>query len=105
MTCSYATAVHDACALASCVAAVGLALAACVTPPVVTDLSLAATPKVGERSRSSSPETSLVSVATDGTRSDRHSFDPSVSSEGRYIGFESFASNLVPDDTNNKAPA
>jgi pimeloyl-ACP methyl ester carboxylesterase len=37
-----------------------------------------------------------VSVATDGTQADGESLDPSISADGRYVGFASFASNLYP---------
>ncbi len=45
-------------------------------------------------------ETRRVSVATDGTEADMISMDPAISSDGRYISFVSYASNLVPDDLN-----
>jgi Tol biopolymer transport system component len=47
--------------------------------------------------------TERVSVASDGTEGDSVSIFPSVSSDGRYIAFGSYASNLVPDDTNGVA--
>ena len=37
-----------------------------------------------------------------GTLANGHSFNPSVSADGRYISFESVASNLVDGDTNNR---
>lgn len=45
-------------------------------------------------------QTERVSVSTDGTEGDGSSFDPSLSADGRYVGFYSKASNLVADDTN-----
>ena len=42
----------------------------------------------------------LVSVSSDGVAGDGESHDPSVSSDGRYVVFESAATNLVRDDTN-----
>ena len=39
-----------------------------------------------------------VSVAPDGSQADDHSFIPSLSRNGRYVGFSSFADNLVPGD-------
>lgn len=50
-----------------------------------------------------SGETSLISVATDGTHANSLSFYATISGEGRYIAFESLASNLVPSDTNGSA--
>jgi len=44
--------------------------------------------------------TSLVSVSTAGTPGNNDSYYPSISSDGRYVAFESLASNLVPNDTN-----
>lgn len=42
----------------------------------------------------------LVSVASDGTQANGHSANPSISADGRFVAFESDASNLVPDDVN-----
>ncbi|NOK58881.1 MAG: hypothetical protein GFH27_549301n91 [Chloroflexi bacterium AL-W] len=44
--------------------------------------------------------TTRISVAGDGSQANGASFAPSISANGRYIAFESFASNLVDDDTN-----
>lgn len=41
-----------------------------------------------------------VSVASDGTEGAGYSESPSISSDGRYVAFDSYASNLVPDDLN-----
>jgi Tol biopolymer transport system component len=46
--------------------------------------------------------TELVSVALDGTPAGA-GFDPSISADGRYVAFESNASNLVGGDTNGDA--
>lgn len=46
-------------------------------------------------------ETDLVSVASDGTQGNNASERPSISADGRYVAFSSWASNLVPDDTND----
>jgi Tol biopolymer transport system component len=42
----------------------------------------------------------LAGVATDGTKSNGQCCLPSISADGRYVAFESNASNLVPGDTN-----
>ncbi|MDT7943806.1 MAG: hypothetical protein RQ985_04565, partial [Dehalococcoidia bacterium] len=47
-------------------------------------------------------QTTRVSVASDGTQGHSASDHPSISADGRYVAFESFASNLVPGDTNGK---
>jgi len=44
----------------------------------------------------------IASTKADGTQSNDSSFDPSVSADGRSVVFFSFASNLVPDDTNSR---
>jgi Tol biopolymer transport system component len=44
--------------------------------------------------------TTLVSVASAGTHGDNHSMHPSVSADGRWVAFQSFATNLVASDAN-----
>ena len=39
--------------------------------------------------------TTRVSVASDGTQGDYASYYPSISADGRYVAFESYASNLA----------
>ncbi len=48
----------------------------------------------------SPPTVTLVSVATGGTQSNGSSFNPSISYDGRYIAFESNATNFQANDTN-----
>jgi hypothetical protein len=43
--------------------------------------------------------TERVSIATDGSQSNGHSFLPSISADGRFVAFASKATNLVPGDT------
>jgi Tol biopolymer transport system component len=45
-------------------------------------------------------QTSLVSVSSAGEQANGDSFHPAISADGRYIVFESDASNLVDGDTN-----
>jgi hypothetical protein len=45
--------------------------------------------------------TRVVSIATDGTLANHGSALPSISADGRFVAFQSEASNLVPGDTNN----
>jgi len=47
--------------------------------------------------------TELVSVSSTGTDGDRWSSGPSLSSDGRFVAFSSFATNLVTDDRNDAA--
>jgi uncharacterized repeat protein (TIGR01451 family) len=44
--------------------------------------------------------TELISLSTAGVQGDQDSELPSISSDGRFVAFASFAENLVPDDTN-----
>ena len=46
-------------------------------------------------------QTTRVSIASDGTQSDDFSSYPSISSDGRFVVFESRARNLVSNDTNH----
>jgi MYXO-CTERM domain-containing protein len=46
-------------------------------------------------------ETVRVSVAANGAEGNGGSSDPVISADGRYVAFSSYASNLVPNDTNN----
>ena len=41
-----------------------------------------------------------VSVASDGAQADDGSAAPSISADGRFVAFQSSATNLVPEDTN-----
>ncbi len=46
-------------------------------------------------------DTERISVASDGTQADNKSSIGSLSFDGRYVAFSSFASNLVTNDTND----
>ena len=39
-----------------------------------------------------------VSVNSEGTQTNAGSHDPSISSDGQYVAFESYATNLHPND-------
>lgn len=77
----------------------GLRLAAAVA--VGVSVSAAA---LGSESIAASADpfgtTTLVSVSSDGVQGNDESMLPAVSANGRYVAFSSFASNLVPGDTN-----
>ncbi|TAH35937.1 MAG: calcium-binding protein [Planctomycetota bacterium] len=47
-------------------------------------------------------QTTRVSVDAAGVQGNRGSYDPTISADGRFVAFESEASNLVPDDTNSR---
>ncbi|HUP78871.1 MAG TPA: hypothetical protein VM260_09970, partial [Pirellula sp.] len=44
--------------------------------------------------------TTRVNTHSNGTQTDRESFDPSISGDGKFVTFTSNASNLVEDDSN-----
>ena len=48
-------------------------------------------------------ETSIVSVATGGEHANYPSSTPKISGDGRYVVFDSQASNLIPNDSNHHA--
>ncbi|MDQ5922491.1 MAG: hypothetical protein QG644_199, partial [Patescibacteria group bacterium] len=48
-------------------------------------------------------EIELLSKDENGLQGDQDSVQPSISSDGRYVGFYSYATNLVADDTNATA--
>ena len=47
------------------------------------------------------PETVRISINSSGVEGDAGSGGPSISADGRFIAFDSFASNLVLEDTND----
>lgn len=47
--------------------------------------------------------TILISATADGSPANGDSYAPAISADGRYVAFQSQASNLVNGDTNNKA--
>jgi Tol biopolymer transport system component/pimeloyl-ACP methyl ester carboxylesterase len=47
-------------------------------------------------------QTTRVNVASDGTQANDNSYKPSISADGRYVAFLSYASNIVPGDTNER---
>jgi len=46
-------------------------------------------------------KTTRLSVDSAGNQGNRTSSEPSISADGRFVAFRSYASNLVPGDTNN----
>jgi hypothetical protein len=44
--------------------------------------------------------TERVSIASDGRQANGASYEPSISADGRFVTFESYATNLVAGDTN-----
>jgi Tol biopolymer transport system component len=45
-------------------------------------------------------ETKRVSVDSNGNQADKGGSNPTISADGRYVAFESYATNLVDEDTN-----
>jgi hypothetical protein len=66
-----------------------------------TSLIPAITAADGEVSSPPSFQVERVSVASDGTEGDSLSQTPAISADGRFVTYESFASTLVPEDTND----
>lgn len=62
-------------------------------------LFLASTPSYAQESFD------LVSISTSGSYGNGNSVRPSVSANGRFVAFESWASDLVPGDTNDTVDA
>ena len=50
----------------------------------------------------SSGDTVLVSINSSGVQTNNYSYFSAISADGRYVAFESYASNLVPGDTNRE---
>ncbi|GGV41926.1 TolB family protein [Streptomyces spectabilis] len=75
---------------------VGTAVALSVAASLLSAASSSATPPGGQ-----APRTDIVSTAEDGTRGNSHSYGARISYDGRYVAFETLASNLVPGDTND----
>ena len=48
-------------------------------------------------------DTTLVSVDSAGNQGGSHSYEPTISADGRFVSFMSLSSDLVPGDTNNYA--
>lgn len=46
--------------------------------------------------------TTLISKSSKGKKANASSYNPQISANGRYVAFDSLASNLVPRDTNGK---
>ena len=59
-----------------------------------------ATPAACPLAAPAPPQTTRVSVRSDGTQANDMSLTPAVSRDGRFVAFRSFATNLVPNDTN-----
>jgi Tol biopolymer transport system component len=47
-------------------------------------------------------KTEIVSIDSDGKQANDHSYEPTISADGRYVAFESRSYNLVPNDTNGE---
>src|SRR5437867_11064810 len=60
-------------------------------------LALLAMPAVA-----SAQTTERVSVAGDGTQGNSTSQFPAISADGRFVAFQSWATNLVPESTNGQ---
>ncbi|MCK5922840.1 MAG: carboxypeptidase regulatory-like domain-containing protein, partial [Methylococcales bacterium] len=68
---------------------------------LLSDNDTTAQPDIFIHDRQTS-ETTLVSVASDGTQAAGSSFKTDISADGRFVVFRSYADNLVDGDTNNR---
>jgi len=68
-------------------------------PPAI---GVAALPPIGPRLASSDPGTTVLISQSGGVQGDADSELPGVSADGRYVAFQSAASNLVVPDSNLK---
>ena len=68
-----------------------------------SDVFFRVMPREGEEGEETEGETTLMSVALDGASGNNRSYSPSVSGDGRFVVFESLASNLVEGDGNGMA--
>ena len=69
--------------------------------PLVINLDQADTDGDGQGDACETGTTERVSVASDGSEGDSDSYSSAISADGRFVAFESYASNLVPVDTND----
>ena len=68
--------------------------------PLVISLDQADTDGDGQGDACETGTTERVSVASDGSEGDSGSYSSAISADGRFVALSSYASNLVPGDTN-----
>ncbi|MFI6822461.1 TolB family protein [Micromonospora sp. NPDC050187] len=68
----------------------------CLTMTVAAAVVIAVAPPAAANGTT----TTRISVSSAGNQSNDRSDDPAISADGRYVTFDSDATNLVPDDTN-----
>ena len=73
---------------------------AAVTAAMASQEELQSFEHDNQASSSGAQNTTRVSVASDGTQANSYSWSASISTNGRYVAFESYATNLVAGDTN-----
>lgn len=69
-------------------------------PDEVDDIDYVCNGEDGQNGKDPVYDLTRISVSSDGVEGDASSSRASLSSDGRYIAFESDATNLVPNDTN-----
>ena len=62
---------------------------------------IGAAPAAATAADAIAPTTARISVSSSGGQGNGFSSSPSISADGRYVAFDSDASNLVPGDTND----
>jgi Tol biopolymer transport system component len=68
-------------------------------------ITLAALALVSTAPSATTAKTTRVSVSSSRQQADRPSFTAGISANGRFVAFTSLATNLVPDDTNERQDA
>lgn len=68
---------------------------------ILTAVLLYVSPRQYTTAAGTESTTSLASVSSTGEQGNFNSGVPSISADGRFVAFDSFASNLVPGDTND----
>lgn len=71
-----------------------------LVPRVAASLVMVVAVLPGASAHAQAGSTTPVSVSSSGQQASSESREPALSASGRYVAFESDASNLVPNDTN-----
>ena len=68
---------------------------------IIAGLIVVLAPRAVVVAQDSTGATSRVSVSSEGVESNHESTQPSISVDGRFVAFQSMASNLIAGDTNS----
>jgi Tol biopolymer transport system component len=76
-----------------------------VSVVILVSVAAAGVPSVAAATPTGIARTTLVSVSSTGVQGDLYSYAVAISARGRYVLFNSQATNLVADDTNERSDA